>query len=122
MPPCIADDEQRSPARKATGPTWEIKVEAPLVPDRSGRVPAGIPFGPEPGGLRKVPKTFGQAMSGGADNRGRGGFGSSRRKSLLNSGLGGLDNLRPRGPRFVFLMGRFVVVVRGSQRRTDCHA
>ncbi len=31
MPPCIADDEQRSPARKATGPTWEIKVEAPLV-------------------------------------------------------------------------------------------
>jgi len=30
MPGSIADDEQRSPARKAAGPTLRIKFEVPL--------------------------------------------------------------------------------------------
>jgi len=38
MPGCIADDEQRSPARKAAGPTYEIKFEGPLT--RPIHVPA----------------------------------------------------------------------------------
>jgi hypothetical protein len=30
MPVCSADDEQRSPAREAAGPTHQIKLEGPL--------------------------------------------------------------------------------------------